>query len=130
MNQNPRIVFICEHGTAKSIIAAAYFNKLARENHLNLTAIARGTLPDAELSSKTITGLREDGLTPIESIPTKLDREVLESAQRVISFCTLLNEYSPKASVEYWDNVPPVSEDYGRARDAIVARLKELINHL
>lgn len=28
---NPRIVFVCEHGAAKSVIAAAYFNKLAAE---------------------------------------------------------------------------------------------------
>jgi hypothetical protein len=26
---NPRIVLVCEHGAAKSVIAAAYFNKLA-----------------------------------------------------------------------------------------------------
>jgi hypothetical protein len=28
---NPTIVFVCEHGAAKSVIAAAYFNKLAQE---------------------------------------------------------------------------------------------------
>jgi len=38
-------VFICEHGAAKSVIAAAYFNKLAAERHLNFHAIARGLTP-------------------------------------------------------------------------------------
>ena len=28
---SPRIVFVCGHGAAKSVIAAAYFNKLAAE---------------------------------------------------------------------------------------------------
>src|SRR5688500_10297364 len=84
MHQNPMIVFVCEHGAAKSILAAAYFNELARERNLGLTAIARGTNPDAELSAKTITGLREDGLTSTESIPIRLTREEIESAQRVV----------------------------------------------
>ena len=130
MHQNPMIVFVCEHGAAKSILAAAYFNELARERNLGLTAIARGTSPDAELSAKTITGLREDGLTSTESIPIRLTREEIESAQRVVSFCTLPQEYGHKVVVEYWDDVPPVSEDYERSRDAIVEHLKELIKTL
>ena len=27
----PAVIFVCEHGAAKSLIAAAYFNKLAAE---------------------------------------------------------------------------------------------------
>jgi arsenate reductase (thioredoxin) len=130
MNQNPIIIFVCEHGAAKSILAAAYFNKLAHEKNLGLSAIARGTHPDTELSSKTVTSLREEGLHPTELIPTKLTREQLESAQGVVSFCALPEEYTQKVRVEYWDNIPPVSEDYERSRDAIIAHLRELITTL
>ena len=42
MTQNSIVIFVCEHGAAKSILAAAYFNKLARESNLRLTAMARG----------------------------------------------------------------------------------------
>ncbi len=28
----PVVVFVCEHGSAKSVVAAAYFNQLAREH--------------------------------------------------------------------------------------------------
>ena len=49
MNQNSKIVFVCEHGAAKSVIAVAYFNKLASEAKLEFHAIARGTNPDPEL---------------------------------------------------------------------------------
>lgn len=129
-NQRSILVFVCEHGAAKSILAAAYFNKLARDRNLHLTALARGTLPDAELSSKTVSGLLSDGLSPTESMPTKLTFEDMESAQQVIAFCTLPDEYSQRARVEYWEGVPPVSEGYERARDAIVAHLEELLDHL
>ncbi len=130
MPQGPIVIFVCEHGAAKSILAAAYFNKLARDRNLSLRGIARGTHPDPELSAKTIAGLHADGLTPTESIPTKLDEKDLESAQRIVSFCALPDEYREKARAEYWDNVPPVSEDYERARDVIIEHLKALLNHL
>jgi protein-tyrosine-phosphatase len=124
------IVFICEHGAAKSILAAAYFNRLAREKGLGLHAIARGTHPDAELSQKTVSGLQEDGLTPEESFPRKLTGEDLESAQRIVSFCDLPDEYHRSSNVERWDDIPAVGEDYQAARDAIVARIQTLIEYL
>lgn len=130
MSPNPAIIFVCEHGAAKSIIAAAHFNRLAREENLSLRAIARGIHPDAELSPKAVAGLQEDGLTSTESIPAKLTREDTESAQQIISFCDLPEEYRPKSAVEQWLDIPPVSEDYQKARDAILARLQKLVDTL
>lgn len=123
---NVTILFICEHGAAKSVIAAAYFNKLSIEKKLNLRAIARGTNPDAELSPNTVAGLQADGLPPTESIPQKLSLADVESADRVVTFCELPEEYRSEA-VEQWDGVPPVSEDYEKARDAIIERIHRLI---
>ena len=40
MSDHLHIVFVCEHGAAKSIIAAAYFNKLAREMSIDSRAVA------------------------------------------------------------------------------------------
>ncbi len=128
MSQTPTIVFVCEHGAAKSIIAAAYFNKLASEKNLDVHAIARGTHPDQELSPKTIAGLREDGLTPTESAPQKLSLVDIESAQQIISFCELPEEYQNKVPIEQWTDVPAVSENYQRARDTIIDHLEHLLN--
>ena len=127
MPQNPLIIFVCEHGAAKSIIAAAYFNKFAGEKNLDMRAIARGTHPDQALSPNTLTGLREDGLLPTESAPQKLSAQDLESAQRIVSFCELPEEYQPKIMLERWDDIPPVSENYEKARNAIIARLSQLV---
>ena len=127
MPNDPTFTFVCEHGAAKSIIAAVYFNKLARENGLPFTAIARGTHPDAAIASKAVDGLREDGLIPTESIPLKLTHNEVEASQRIISFCELPEEYCPGCIVEYWYDVPAVSENYERARDAILKHLEELL---
>jgi protein-tyrosine-phosphatase len=126
MKQNSIIVFVCEHGAAKSILAAAYFNKLAEARLLSLRAIARGTNPDSELSPKTVAGLQSDGLSPTESAPQKLTVAEVEAAERIISFCELPVEYQNKTSIEQWDGIPSVSENYQNARDAIL----EKINHL
>src|SRR5215207_9219812 len=100
MNQNQQIVFVCEHGAAKSIIAAAYFNKLAQEANSKVRAITRGTHPDSELSPKAITGLKDDGLSPTERVPQQLSLADVQSAQRIISFCELPSEYQAKVSIE------------------------------
>ena len=128
MIQHSTIVFVCEHGAAKSIVAAAYFNKLAEETNSALCAIARGTHPDQELSPKAILGLGADGLMPTESIPQKLSLADVESAQRIVAFCELPEEYDEKVVIEQWNDIPPVSENYEKARDAIVERIKQLIN--
>jgi protein-tyrosine-phosphatase len=127
MNPNTTIVFVCEHGAAKSVLAATYFDKMARELGLDFWAIARGTNPDPAVSSQMIGGLAKDGLEPIESIPQKLTEADMQSARRVIRFCELPVEFQHSSIIEYWDDVPPVSENYERARAVIVDRVRQLL---
>jgi len=127
MPQNPVIIFVCEHGAAKSVVAAAYFNKFALETGLEFRATARGINPDEELSPKAIAGLLADNLTLTETTPQKLSLADVQSTQRIITFCELSAEYQSKVRVEQWDGVPPVSEDYQKARDEIVERINQLL---
>lgn len=128
MNPNSTIVFVCEHGAAKSVIAAAYFNQFANERRLPLRAIARGTDPEENLSTQALKGLSEDGLSPIESVPQKLTEADIQSAQRVIAFCELPIEYHKQTVIEYWEDIPPVSENYARARDVITEHIRQMLN--
>jgi Protein-tyrosine-phosphatase len=130
MPQDKVIVFVCEHGAAKSVLAATYFNKLSGEKNLNLRAIARGTHPDEVISPKTIFGLEQDGLPPTESVPQILSWSDVAAAQRIVSFCELPEEYQNEVTVEHWDEIPPVSDNYEMARDAILARLNQLMNDI
>lgn len=128
MNRNPNIIFVCEHGAAKSVIAAAHFNLLASQMGLDVRAVARGTHPDEELSPQTLIGLAEEGLTPTESAPQKLKVTELRSAQRVIAFCDLPADYPQQTPSERWDGVPPVSESYEKARNVIVERIRQMLS--
>jgi len=124
------LVFVCQHGAAKSMIAAAYFNKLAGEDGWDMQAIARGLDPELSLLANAVTGLRQDGLSSTERIPQKLTLQELKTAARVISFCELPKEFQGDTTVEVWDDVPAVSEDYEKARDAIAARLRAMMKQL
>ena len=128
MDQDLNIIFVCEHGAAKSVIAAVHFNRLASQMGLDMHAVARGTHPDEELSPQTIRGLSEEGLTPTESVPQKLTVIELQSAQRVITFCDLPAEYPQQTQSERWEDVPPVSENYEKARDVIVERIHQMLS--
>ena len=128
--QAPVIIFVCEHGAAKSILSAAIFNKLARERGLNLRAIARGTNPDPEISPKVAAGLRSDGLASSESAPKKISKADLAGARRVITFCALPDDYPGSIQVENWDPVLPAIEDYGKARDKLADRIGRLLEEL
>src|SRR5262245_47832089 len=128
--QAPVIIFVCEHGAAKSILSAAIFNKLARERRLNLRAIARGTNPDPDISPKVAAGLRADGLASSESAPKKISKSDLVGARRVITFCALPDDYPGGVRVENWDEVLPAIEDYGKARDKLTDRIDRLLEEL
>lgn len=122
------IVFICEHGSAKSVVAAAHFNRLAALRRLPFRAVARGTRPDEAMAPAALAGLRQDQLEPADARPVRLAPSDLEGARQVIAFSELPDEFE-HAGVEIW-TVPPVSGDYAAARDAIVQRLQDLLDEL
>ena len=130
MAQEQTIVFVCEHGSAKSVVAAAHFNRLADERGLGLRAVSRGTDPDAEIASNAVIGLKDDGLVAVEQWPTKLTQADAAGAARVVTFCELPTANLTDTPVERWDGVPLVSEDYAKARDEIVERLVRLLDAL
>ena len=66
----PQVVFVCEHGAAKSLVATAYFNKLAAERGLKARATFRGVAPQDALSVSAVAGLKADGLTIPDGRPT------------------------------------------------------------
>ena len=128
MSKSSIVLFVCEHGSAKSTIAAAHFNNLARERNLNARAISRGTDPDDAYPSNVIDGLLSDGLYAEESSPRKLTEEDVASACCVVSFRKLPPEQS--GDLRDWSDVPPVSVDYALARNDIVGRVKAVIDEL
>jgi protein-tyrosine-phosphatase len=124
----PRVLFVCLHGAAKSVVGAAHFRRLAAARGLAMDAVAAGTEPDAELAPGAVKGLAEDGLSAAPSRPRPVTLYDLDSATRVVSFgCDVTPAKGQR--VDQWD-VPAVSDGYTAARDRIVANVERLVVEL
>jgi arsenate reductase (thioredoxin) len=123
------VLFVCRHGAAKSVLAAADFRTLAAERGLNVEAVAAGLEPDAEIAPVLIDALDFHGLR--EGSPRAVKPADLATASRVITFDLAPDELLIASTpVERWDDIPSVSEHMSAARDAIRHRLARLIGHL
>ena len=124
----PRVLFVCLHGAAKSVVGAAHFRRLAAERGLAIDAAAAGTEPDAELAPGAVKGLAAEGLTATPGRPRPVTLFDLESAARVVSFgCDVAPSRGQR--VDQWD-VPAVSDGYAAARARIVTNLERLVAEL
>jgi len=124
-----RVLFVCPHGAAKSLIAAAHFRRLAATRNIEVDAVAAGTEPDSELAPGAVKGLAGEGLAPRPARPRPVTVYDLAVATRVVSFgCDVTG--SVGQPVERWDDVPAVSDGYPAARDRIVARVERLVSDL
>jgi protein-tyrosine-phosphatase len=124
----PRVLFVCQHGAAKSVVGAAHFRRLAEQRGLSVGAVAAGTEPDPQLAPGAVKGLAGDGLQPSLSRPRPVTLYDLESAARIVSFGC---DVSPRRGqrVEQWD-VPAVSAGYEAARDRILSNVERLVAEL
>jgi arsenate reductase len=126
------IVFVCEHGAAKSVIATAQFNRLASQMKLPYRAVARGISPEEAVAPAVASGLAAEGLNVSGWKPKAVSEDDLKRAERVVSLATDLPKRTPsvKPKLLEWNDIPPVSEDYGAARAAIVREVEKLIDKL
>ena len=126
------VVFVCEHGTVKSVVAATYFNTLAAERHLSVRAVSRGTDLEAAVPSLVRDGLRRDGLTLGPFTPTAVDVSELRNSLLVVTFDRPGIEAMVAGRVPSmaWNNLPAVSTNYDIARDSIRSRVRALLDSL
>jgi hypothetical protein len=120
------VVFVCLHGVVNSQMAAAYFNKVARERGLPFTAVSRGIDMYWTIPVRIQDGLALDGLEPA-NVPNALNAYEASHASRVLAFDPIPAERRGDAEVTYWPGVPLGIQDYEAARDEIARRVDALI---
>ena len=131
MSTPPFVLFVCLHGAAKSVIASEYFRRLATERGIAAETDCAGTEPDAAIPPAVVRGLLGDGMDVGALRPRAVTHGDLERASRLVAFgCDLADMTPSSITVERWDDVPAVSDDYSRARDVIAARVRTLVDEL
>ena len=83
------ILFLCPHHAAKSVIAEAYFNRLAMKHQLAFEAASAGTEPDETVSPLVVKLLHEEGIDVSKHQPKRFTAQQLSDAEFIISMgCT------------------------------------------
>jgi arsenate reductase (thioredoxin) len=122
------VVFVCEHGAAKSVLAAALLERLAADHGTPLRALARGTEPEPQVAPAVAAGLLANGIDVTAWQPRPVTPGDLAQAWRVVSFGLDLSHIGPAGTlVEVWDDIPAVADGFQAAHEAIAGRLLTLI---
>jgi len=126
----PVILFICEHGAGRSAIAAAFFNKMAKEKNLDFHAIFRGLDPDSAVGPAIQKGLIRDKFDINGWKPVHVSNVDIKNAYRIITLdCILTGIDSTTKPATQWRGIP-ISQGYEAARDELVNKLQPLILEL
>jgi protein-tyrosine-phosphatase len=120
------IVFVCQHVVVNSQMAAAYFNKIAKERGLPFAAVSRGIDLYKSVPVRIQDGLALDGLEPA-NVPAVLTASEAEGAGRVLALDIIPADRRGQANVTYWSGVPLGIDDYEATRDEIARRVDALI---
>lgn len=128
----PTIVFVCEHGSAKSLVAASLFQRMAKEQGVAARAISRGTAPDPSVPDAVVLALRGDGFEVSSFRPRALTEIDVKGATRVVAIGVDLGPIGARAGERAvrWDGVPPVSTSYVEARRDLATRIDRLLLEL
>jgi arsenate reductase len=127
------ILFVCEHGNVKSLMAASYFNDLARRRGIGVRAISRAAALDSvTVPAPIVAGLKDDGFDVAAFRPIALSAADVAASQRVIVINTALPA-GPDVrgkTVESWNDVPAATVDSAAARDSLKAHISGLVAQL
>ena len=128
---NNTVLFVCEHGTVRSLLAKVLFDAYATEVGLRMHAVSRGTRADSVVPPWMLYGLAADHVALGAWHPQTLLPNDLANASYVVSFdipsSATAAARAPRAQ---WDSLPSVSRDYPMGRDAIKARVRQLVDSL
>jgi len=126
------VVFVCEHGSVKSLIAASLFDRAAGQRGLPIHAVSRGVTPDDKVPPRIAAALREDGFEVEGFHPQGLTTKDVAGATQVVAIGVNLTAHADEAHVpiQSWDDVPAANVDYAAARAALQRHIDDLLEEL
>jgi arsenate reductase len=126
------VLFLCQHGGAKSVIAAAYFNRLAADGGLPFVAEAAASEePYAAVVAPVADLLAGEGFAVEGLQPRRASESDFEDAAKVIRIgCDLPADVRAAVDDEAWNDVPAASEDLAGSVRAIRRHVEALAEAL
>ena len=128
-HRTPKILFVCQFGTAKSAIAREVFRQRAKLRGINVFASSRGITLEDHVSEELQKNLRADGINSTADPAQVLAREDWRDADILVNF----NPLPPSvdhADVRDWSDIPSVNSDYKNARKILNKRIDALLDEI
>jgi arsenate reductase (thioredoxin) len=123
------VLFLCPHNAAKSVIAAAYCERLAKAAHLDLKIVQAGTEPDQAIMPVVQDLLEHDGFSVALHQPRLVTQDDLMQADVVVTMgCNLEALSIPDKKRFNWNDIPPASADVIACRRAVLTRLLAMLS--
>ena len=124
-------LFVCLHNAGRSQMSAALFERAAEGRHRALSA---GTTPGERVHPEVVDVMKELGIDLSGRVPRKLDRELAEQADVVVTMgCGDECPYIPGKRYVDWDLEDPKGrpiEEVRLTRDDIAERVEALVAEL
>jgi arsenate reductase len=124
------VLFICEHGYAKSLVAALHCERIAASRGIAVRAFSRGVDPGARVPAPIAAGLVSDGFDVSQFVPSRPTREEIANAAYVVLIGADVDVSERVDPVLRWDGISALSENYDRARGEIVAEVNSLLDRV
>ena len=125
------VLFVCEHGTVKSVVAKLLFEEYAAHVGLSFRAESRGSSADSVVPPWMRARLSGIALPLSSFTPKTLVANDLARATYVVSFdlpaAVTAGARAPRVQ---WDSLPPASQQFDASRDAIRSRVHALVDSL
>lgn len=125
-----KVFFMCPHGAAKSVLASAYFQKLAKERGLNVRVDSGGTEPDPAVGAAVVSHLEKNGMAVPIKKPRLVTPDDLETSDIVVSLGCDMKGLPAPHTLRTWDDVPGPSQDFDGSVKAIRKHAEELVAEL
>ncbi|HKE95325.1 MAG TPA: hypothetical protein VKB34_13520, partial [Povalibacter sp.] len=124
------VLFVCEHGSVKSVMAATLFEQEAKRRGLELHAMSRGLKPDTTVPPGIVAALRSDGIDVSGFTPQQVNPHDASGAVRVVAIGIDPSSLTTAGTkTEVWSDVPD-STNYPAARAAIQGHIEKLLDEL
>lgn len=125
----PKILFVCQAGTAKSAIAREIFRRRAKERGIAAEVFSRGIVLEDHVSAELKEKLRADGIDTTAEPATQLAATDWTAADILVNFNPLPASVK-HADVRDWSDLPSVNDDYANARIILDKRIDALLTEI
>jgi arsenate reductase (thioredoxin) len=126
----PLVLFVCRHGAAKSVLAAAELARLASAAGVAIDVRAAGIEPDATVAPAVLAALPLEARTNLRP-PRRVTTDDVACAARTVTFDLDPSELpgQPEAC-ERWDGLPSASADAQGFIAALAPRAEALVRKI